>query len=103
MSQVKFDKISPIERTSTHKTEVTHENRDHTLEVFTLKLCKSGNLIYKFTTCVRPCVRPTRQFRVLIRRQNSPAEPAGPAFSMAEPVAVHLCVRLSVTTGRREK
>jgi hypothetical protein len=39
------------------------------------------HLIYKFTTSVRACVR--RQFCILIHGQNR-----GPAFSMAEPVAL---------------
>jgi len=30
----------------THKTEISHENRDHTLEIFKLKLCKSGNVLF---------------------------------------------------------
>ncbi len=29
----------------TQKTEITHENTDHTLEVFKLKLSKSGNVL----------------------------------------------------------
>ncbi len=66
---------------------------------------------------MRACVRPTRQFRALIRRQNrpAPAEPAcifygrtGPARPPVKPDGqwlrkVATCVRLSVTTGRREK
>jgi hypothetical protein len=41
------------------------------------------NLIYKFTTSVCACVCLTRQFCILIRRQNR-----GAAFSMAEPTSV---------------
>jgi hypothetical protein len=43
------------------------------------------NYIYKFTTSVRACMRLSD---TTILHFNSPAEPAGPAFSMAEPVAV---------------
>jgi hypothetical protein len=37
-------------------------------------LLTKENLIYKFTTSVRACVCRTRQFRVLIRRQNRPGQ-----------------------------
>jgi len=41
----KFHQYKEYRHTQTHKTEITHENRDHTLEIFKLKLCKSGNVL----------------------------------------------------------
>jgi len=42
-------------------------------------------MIILYINSLRLCIRPTRQFCVLIHWQNSPIEPIGLAFSMAEP------------------
>ncbi len=68
-----------------------------------------ASLSYILIHYVRTCVRLTRQFRVLIHRQNSPAEPVLPvqrpvllSDSSSSSSVITVC-HLSVTTGRREK
>jgi hypothetical protein len=41
-------------------------------QLYTLHYSKISNLIYKFTTSVRASVCLTRQFCILIHRQNRP-------------------------------
>jgi len=58
-------KISPVKKFDPHKTETTHQNRDHTQEIHKLKFCKSSNVLIPVADNMGSGVAPQHQPLIL--------------------------------------